>query len=153
MSDSFTGARKSEMSKSKVRDVYSRLLSQSLKDRFLVEVAHRCCLCPEHEDITEIHHIVGEKGKYTPAQLKMYEKKWIERCKAESRSPGKSAALIPEVKIKQIITEKIHVRLRIHSLGQTWDIPLPWDIRTADIARHLSQKLGLEGVRTGNRHQ
>lgn len=168
---------KPNMSKSKIRDVNPRLLSQSLKDRLLVEVAHRCCICPEHEDITEIHHIVAvgkggssnyenlivlcpnchakvhrEKGKYTPAQLKMYKTKWIKKSKSEGKSSGASTALIPEIDVKQINTEKIDVKLIIHSLGQTWDVQLPWDIRTADVAQHLSQKLGVEGVRILNRY-
>ena len=33
-------------------------IPDAVRDRLLVEAMHRCCLCPEHHDITEIHHIV-----------------------------------------------------------------------------------------------
>ena len=66
---------------------------------------HRCCLCPQHEDITDIHHIVpiSEKGPdtednlmvvcptchakihrirtmYNIEQLKMYKDRWVNLC-------------------------------------------------------------------------
>ena len=75
------------------------------KDRLLVDAMHRCCLCPQHEDITDIHHIVpiNEKGpnteenlmvvcptchakihrirgRYQPEQLRMYKERWVNLC-------------------------------------------------------------------------
>jgi tetratricopeptide (TPR) repeat protein len=80
-------------------------ISTELKDALLVEAMHRCCLCPQHEDITEIHHVVPirERGPntkenlmvvcptchakihrirtmYTPKQLKMYKERWVNLC-------------------------------------------------------------------------
>ncbi|HUV80206.1 MAG TPA: tetratricopeptide repeat protein [Candidatus Bathyarchaeia archaeon] len=80
-------------------------LSREIKDALLVEAMHRCCLCPQHEDITEIHHVVpiregGPSTKenlmvvcpnchakihrirtmYTPKQLKMYKERWVDLC-------------------------------------------------------------------------
>lgn len=31
---------------------------KTVRDRLLVEAMHRCCLCPEHNDVTDVHHIV-----------------------------------------------------------------------------------------------
>lgn len=82
-----------------------KTLSRKIKDKLLVDAMHRCCLCPQHEDITDIHHIVpiSEKGPnteenlmvvcptchakihrirtmYSPTQLKMYKDKWVNLC-------------------------------------------------------------------------
>ena len=78
---------------------------KKIKDRLLVDVMHRCCLCPKHEDMTDIHHIVpiNEKGpnteenlmvvcpnchakihrirgRYTQEQLRMYKERWVNLC-------------------------------------------------------------------------
>ncbi|MHC4602338.1 MAG: tetratricopeptide repeat protein, partial [Planctomycetota bacterium] len=75
------------------------------KDRLLVDAMHRCCLCPQHEDITDIHHIIqiSEGGPnteenlmvvcplchakihrirkmYNIEQLKMYKDRWVSLC-------------------------------------------------------------------------
>jgi len=80
-------------------------IAKEIRDKLLVEAMHRCCLCPQHEDITHIHHIVpiSEKGPdtednlmvvcptchakihrirtmYNPAQLKMYKDRWVNLC-------------------------------------------------------------------------
>jgi len=80
-------------------------IAREIRDKLLVEAMHRCCLCPQHEDITDIHHIVpiSEKGPnteenlmvvcvlchakihrirtmYTPTQLKMYKERWVNLC-------------------------------------------------------------------------
>ncbi|MBU2462054.1 HNH endonuclease, partial [bacterium] len=80
-------------------------IPQKIKDKLLVEAMHRCCLCPQHEDITETHHIwpISEKGPntednlmvvcptchakihrrprmYTVKQLKEYKERWVSRC-------------------------------------------------------------------------
>jgi len=82
-----------------------KTIPKKIKDKLLVEAMHRCCLCPEHRIITEIHHIVpiSEEGPntednlmvvcptchakieriksmYTPKQLKMYKEKWVNLC-------------------------------------------------------------------------
>ena len=78
---------------------------KKIKDRLLVDAMHRCCLCPQHEDITDIHHIIqiSEGGPnteenlmvvcpnchakihririmYNPTQLKMYKERWVSLC-------------------------------------------------------------------------
>ena len=78
---------------------------KKIKDSLLVDVMHRCCLCPKHEDMTDIHHIVpiNEKGpnteenlmvvcpnchakihrirgRYTQEQLRMYKERWVNLC-------------------------------------------------------------------------
>jgi len=80
-------------------------IPKDIRDRLLVDAMHRCCLCPQHEDITDIHHIVpiNEKGPnteenlmvvcptchakihrirrmYTPEQLRMYKERWVGLC-------------------------------------------------------------------------
>jgi hypothetical protein len=41
-----------------------KAIPQDIKDKLLVDSMHRCCLCPQHEDITEFHHIelISEEG-------------------------------------------------------------------------------------------
>jgi len=76
-----------------------------IRDKLLVDAMHRCCLCPEHQDITDLHHIwaVSEggpdteenlmavcptchakvhriRGRYTPDQLRMYKERWVRLC-------------------------------------------------------------------------
>jgi len=80
-------------------------ITQKIQNSLLVKAMHRCCLCPQHEDITEIHHIIpiSEKGPntednllvvcptchekihriprmYTKKQLKIYKSRWIGFC-------------------------------------------------------------------------
>jgi len=80
-------------------------LPKEIKDRLLVDAMHRCCLCPQHEDVTDIHHIVPIsedgpntednlmvvcptchakihriRGRYTPEQLRMYKERWVSLC-------------------------------------------------------------------------
>ena len=82
-----------------------KAISQSIRDKLLVDSMHRCCLCPQHEDITDLHHIVpvSEKGpntednlmvvcsnchakihrirgRYTVKQLQMYKERWVNIC-------------------------------------------------------------------------
>ncbi|MEW6618962.1 MAG: tetratricopeptide repeat protein [bacterium] len=82
-----------------------KAIPEDIKDRLSVEAMHRCCLCPQHENLTDIHHIVpiSEKGPnteenlmvvcptchakihrirtmYTPRQLKMYKERWVNLC-------------------------------------------------------------------------
>ena len=78
---------------------------KKIRDKLLVDAMHRCCLCPKHEDMTDIHHIVpiNEKGpnteenlmvvcpnchakihrirgRYTEEQLRMYKERWVSLC-------------------------------------------------------------------------
>ncbi len=80
-------------------------IPKDIRDKLLVNSMHRCCLCPEHQDITDFHHIIliSEKGpnsednlmvvcptchakihrirgRYTTAQLKMYKESWVKLC-------------------------------------------------------------------------
>ncbi len=80
-------------------------IAEKIRDKLLVDAMHRCCLCPQHENIADIHHIVpiSEKGPdtednlmvvcptchakihrirtmYTPKQLKMYKERWVNLC-------------------------------------------------------------------------
>jgi len=82
-----------------------RRIPQEVRDRLLVEAMHRCCLCPEHNDVTDLHHVVpiSEGGpnseenlmvvcptchakihrlrkRYTPEQLRMYKERWVRLC-------------------------------------------------------------------------
>ncbi|MEK9149540.1 MAG: HNH endonuclease, partial [Candidatus Desantisbacteria bacterium] len=75
------------------------------RDKLLVEAMHRCCLCPQHEDITDVHHIIfiseggsdtednlmvvcptchakihRRPGMYTSNQLKTYKERWVSLC-------------------------------------------------------------------------
>ncbi|HUT01588.1 MAG TPA: HNH endonuclease signature motif containing protein, partial [Phycisphaerae bacterium] len=78
---------------------------RALRDRLLVDAMHRCCLCPEHPDVTDLHHVVpiSEGGpdteenlmvicptchakitrlrsRYTVEQLRMYKERWVTLC-------------------------------------------------------------------------
>jgi len=82
-----------------------RRIPQEVRDQLLVEAMHRCCLCPEHNDVTDLHHVVpiSEGGpdseenlmvvcptchakihrlrkRYTPEQLRMYKERWVRLC-------------------------------------------------------------------------
>jgi tetratricopeptide (TPR) repeat protein len=82
-----------------------KAIPQHIKDKLLVDSMHRCCLCPQHEYITDVHHIVAisEEGPntednlmiicpnchakihrirwmYTIKQLKMYKERWVNLC-------------------------------------------------------------------------
>ncbi len=78
---------------------------QPVQDQLLVEAMHRCCLCPEHADVIDLHHIepISEGGpntednlmvvcpnchanihrlriRYTSRQLRMYKERWVRLC-------------------------------------------------------------------------
>ncbi len=80
-------------------------IDKKIRNKLLVDAMHRCCLCPQHEDITDIHHIVpiNEDGPdteenlmvvcptchvkihrirtmYNIEQLKMYKDRWVSLC-------------------------------------------------------------------------
>jgi hypothetical protein len=80
-------------------------IPQAVRDNLLVDAMHRCCLCPEHHDVTDLHHIVpiSEDGpdsednlmvvcptchakihrlrkRYTARQLRMYKERWVQLC-------------------------------------------------------------------------
>jgi hypothetical protein len=82
-----------------------KAIPKAVRDKLLVEAMHRCCLCPEHHDITDLHHIVpiSEDGpntednlmvicptchakihrfrsSYTLDQLRMYKERWVQLC-------------------------------------------------------------------------
>ncbi len=76
-----------------------------IRDKLLLDAMHRCCLCPEHPDITDLHHIdpISKGGpdteenlmavcpnchgkitrlrsQYTPEQLRVYKERWGRLC-------------------------------------------------------------------------
>ena len=81
-------------------------IPQRIRDKLLVDAMHRCCLCPQHEDVTiDLHHIlpISEDGpntednlivvcpnchrkihsirsRYTSRQLHMYKERWVQLC-------------------------------------------------------------------------
>jgi hypothetical protein len=82
-----------------------KAIPQAIRDKLLVDAMHRCCMCPEHPDVTDLHHIepISEDGPntednlvvvcpnchakihrhrthYTPQQLRMYKERWNELC-------------------------------------------------------------------------
>jgi 5-methylcytosine-specific restriction endonuclease McrA len=48
-----------------------KAIPKAVKDRLLVEAMHRCCLCPEHQEVVDLHHIVpiSEEGPDTEEDL------------------------------------------------------------------------------------
>lgn len=48
-----------------------KAIPKAVKDRLLVEAIHRCCLCPEHQEVVDLHHIVpiSEEGPDTEGNL------------------------------------------------------------------------------------
>lgn len=89
-------------------------VSADIRDRLLVESMHRCSLCPEHYDITDVYHIVaidedapdtadnlmvvcpGCHAKihrfrtvYTPEQLRLYKDRWLSALALDKKvTPG-----------------------------------------------------------------
>lgn len=82
-----------------------KAIPKAIKDKLLVDAMHRCCLCPEHHDVTDLHHVVpiSEDGpdtednlmvicptchakihrlrtSYSPEQLRMYKERWVHNC-------------------------------------------------------------------------
>jgi hypothetical protein len=82
-----------------------RAISRDVRNKVLVDAMHRCCLCPEHREIVDLHHVVpiSEGGpntennlmavcptchatihrirnRYTPEQLRMYQERWVRLC-------------------------------------------------------------------------
>jgi formylglycine-generating enzyme required for sulfatase activity len=82
-----------------------RRIHHHVRDKLLVDAIHRCCLCPQHEDVTDLHHIIpiSEDGpntednlivvcpnchrkihsirtRYPPRQLRMYKERWVGLC-------------------------------------------------------------------------
>lgn len=80
-------------------------IPKAVRDKVLVDAMHRCCLCPEHHDIIDLHHLeqISEGGpntednlmaicptchakihrirnRYTPDQLRMYKERWVQLC-------------------------------------------------------------------------
>jgi hypothetical protein len=80
-------------------------IPKAVRDKVLVDAMHRCCLCPEHHEIIDLHHIeqISEGGpntednlmaicptchakihrirnRYTPEQLRMYKERWVQLC-------------------------------------------------------------------------
>jgi hypothetical protein len=80
-------------------------IPKAVRDQVLVAAMHRCCLCPEHHDVVDLHHVVqiSEGGpntednlmavcptchakihrirnRYSEAQLRMYRERWLELC-------------------------------------------------------------------------
>ena len=82
-----------------------KAIPKAVRDKLLVDAMHRCCLCPEHHDVTDLHHVVpiSEGGpntednlmvicptchakihrfrsSYTVDQLRMYKERWVRLC-------------------------------------------------------------------------
>jgi len=99
-------------------------IPQKIKNNLLVKAMHRCCLCPQHEDITEIHHIIpiSEKGPnteenlmvvcpnchakilrirrmYNIKQLRMYKENWIDLCRNQGMSIEERLKKAPGISI------------------------------------------------------
>ncbi|HUU55410.1 MAG TPA: HNH endonuclease [Armatimonadota bacterium] len=83
-------------------------IARKIRDKLLADSMRRCCLCPEHADITEIHYIIPVRedgrnteddllivchnchgkieqirGRYTPDQLLEYKRRWAGLCRRE----------------------------------------------------------------------
>jgi tetratricopeptide (TPR) repeat protein len=77
-------------------------IPKDMRNQVLVDAVHRCCLCPEHHDVVDLHHVVpiSEDGpntadnlmavcptchakihrirkRYTVEQLRMYKERWV----------------------------------------------------------------------------
>jgi hypothetical protein len=82
-----------------------KAIPQSARDKVLVDAMHRCCLCPEHQEVIDLHHVVpiSEGGpntednlmavcptchakihrirnRYSADQLRMYKERWVQLC-------------------------------------------------------------------------
>ena len=82
-----------------------KTIPKDVRNKVLVDAMHRCCLCPAHEDIIDLHHIVpiSEDGpnteenlmavcptchakihrlrkRYSVEQLRMYKERWGKLC-------------------------------------------------------------------------
>ena len=82
-----------------------KAIPKDVRDQVLVAAMHRCCLCPDHEDVVDLHHVIqiSEGGpntednliavcptchakihrirnRYNVAQLGMYKERWVQLC-------------------------------------------------------------------------
>jgi tetratricopeptide (TPR) repeat protein len=82
-----------------------RPIPTDVRNKVLVDAMHRCCLCPEHQEVVDLHHVVpiSEGGPntednlmaicptchakihriridYTVDQLRMYKERWTRLC-------------------------------------------------------------------------
>lgn len=82
-----------------------KAIPQDVRDQVLVDAMHRCCLCPEHDDVVDLHHVIqvsqggpnsaenlmavcptchGKihriRGRYNEAQPRMYKERWVQLC-------------------------------------------------------------------------
>ncbi len=80
-------------------------IPKDIRNQVLVDAMHRCCLCPEHHDVVDLHHVVliSEGGpnteenlmavcptchakihrirnRYPVEQLRMYKERWDKLC-------------------------------------------------------------------------
>lgn len=80
-------------------------IPKDVRNKVLVDAMHRCCLCPEHHEVVDLHHVVqvSEGGpntednlmavcptchakihrirnRYTVDQLRMYRERWVTLC-------------------------------------------------------------------------
>jgi hypothetical protein len=80
-------------------------IPKTVRDKVLVDAMHRCCLCPEHQEVVDLHHVVpiSEDGpntednlmavcptchakihrirnRYSAEQLRMYKERWVQLC-------------------------------------------------------------------------
>ena len=75
-----------------------------IRNQVLVDAMHRCCLCPEHQNVPNLHHVIpicegGPSSEenfiavcgtchdkihrfklYTAKQLRIYKKRWVDLC-------------------------------------------------------------------------
>lgn len=79
--------------------------------------------------------------------IALYERNRNETSSAKQQQFSRKTTLntaSPKITIKPTEDEQIAVKLHILSLGRKWDVHLPWDIRTGDAARSISQELKLQ---------
>lgn len=82
-----------------------KAIPKDVRNQVLVDAMHRCCLCPEHREVVDLHHVVpiSEGGpntednlmavcptchatihrirnRYTSEQLRMYKERWVRLC-------------------------------------------------------------------------
>jgi len=92
-----------------------KAIPKDVRNQVLVDAMHRCCLCPEHHDVTDLHHVVpiSEGGpnteenlmavcptchakihrirnRYTLDQLRMYKERWARRTGRGGNWPRRS---------------------------------------------------------------
>jgi hypothetical protein len=99
---------------------------KDIRNKLLVEAMHRCCLCPEHRDVTDLHHVVPIRrgGPNTEKNLFLAWAEWhqLKGDTVEARATAQEALAIAdrcEYRLKQADIHNFLARLDLEAGDRT----------------------------------